>query len=471
VFLGEFLAKVSMMAMVVPPAVFGGGLSSDQMTPVGLAALVLMTVMVLALPRKWVMVPLLLFSILIPGQQFVISGIHLFASRIVLLLGCVRFLFRSGPIKRALAGGFTGIDKVFLIWAICRSTAFILCFREGSAVVNQVGVLWDALCGYFLIRCLVRDVADIRRIAKVFVVISAIVGACMIYEHFEMSDPFGVLLGGQIVPHIRDGKIRCRGPFEQEIIASVFGGTLIPLFLWLWTTPKAKITAMMGLVSAAVITIMASSSTGISAAAIGVGALCLWPLRKHTKKMCWMLVGVIAALALVMKAPVWFILARVDFVGGSTGWDRANLIDQTVRHFSSWWLVGTGDYDTWGFYTWDLCNQFVAEAVQGGLATLILFLVLLTRSFRRLGDTRKASISKDQQWLLWAIGCILCAHIAGFFGISYFDQIKDWWYLTLAMIPAAAITAEASGAKSLHRVPMSRSSKFEESRPVVRVVL
>jgi len=334
-------------------------------------------------------------------------------------------------------------------------------YREGAAVVNQVGFLWDALCGYFLFRCVVRDAEDIRRAAKTFVPIAVVVAGCMVYEHYMMTNPFGVILGGQIVPHIREGKIRCRGPFEQEIIASVFGGSLVPFFLWLWTTSRARIVTVIGLVASVIITLYASSSTGISAAAFGTGALCLWPLRKHTRNMRWGLVAAIAGLALVMNAPIWFILARVDFVGGSTGWDRANLIDQCVRHFSSWWLVGTADNDTWGFYTWDLCNQFVAEAVQGGLATLILFFVLITRCFQRLGIARKASVSKDQQWLLWAIGCILCAHLAGFFGISYFDQIKDWWYLTLAMIPAAAVGVQVSAAKRLQSATPANASSAD----------
>jgi len=442
-------AAASFIVSTGPNITFGAGLTDDRMTPVGLATLLIAGVMVLVLPRKWVIVPLLLSAFLVPGQQFVVGGVHLFANRIVCLLGCFRFLFRRGSTKGPLIGGFTNIDKIFLTWAICRSMAFVLLYREGAAVVNQVGFLWDALCGYFLFRCIVRDDEDIRRAAKTFVAIAVVVAGCMVYEHYKMTNPFGVILGGQIVPHIREGKIRCRGPFEQEIIASVFGGSLVPLFLWLWTTPKAKTVAVVGLVASVVITLYASSSTGISAAVIGVGALCLWTLRKHTRKMLWGLVAVIAALAMAMNAPIWFILARVDFVGGSTGWDRANLIDQCVRHFSSWWLVGTADNDTWGFYTWDLCNQFVAEAVQGGLATLILFIVMITKCFQRIGVARKASASKGQQWLLWAIGCILCAHLAGFFGISYFDQIKEWWYLTLAMIPAAAVGIQVQAAKRM----------------------
>jgi hypothetical protein len=276
-------------------------------------------------------------------------------------------------------------------------------------------------------------------VAMVFVLIAVIMSGCMLYEHYKVENVFALLMGGKVVPDIRNGNVRCHGVFAQVIIASTFGGTLVPLFIWLWIGAKARMAAVVGLISSVIITITASSSTGISAAAAGVGALCLWPLRKHTRWMLWGLAAVILGLAMVMKAPVWFIMSRVDFVGGSTGWDRANLIDQCVRHFSSWWLVGTADNDTWGFFTWDLCNQFVAEAVQGGLATLILFLVLITRSFRRIGVARKKAHGRTQEFLLWTVGSILCAHLAGFFGISYFDQMKYWWFATLAMVPAASI--------------------------------
>jgi hypothetical protein len=421
-----------------PNVTFGAG-SAESMGFIALAAMLITVVLVLTLPRKWVIAPFLGFIFLVPvGEQLVVAGLHLFAHRIVILCTCLRFILKSTSTKSVLVAGFTNIDKMFVTWALCRAVAFVLLYRQGAAVANQFGFLWDALGGYFLVRCLIRNVDDICRVAKVFSLIALIMAGCMLYEHYKVANVFGLLMGGRIAPNIRNGSIRCRGVFRQEIIASAFGGTLVPFFIWAWLGAKLRVAAMLGLVATVIITITASSSTGISAAVVGIGTLCLWPLRKHTRWMRWGLVALILGLAMVMKAPVWFLLARVDFVGGSTGWDRANLIDQCVRHFSSWWLVGTADNDTWGFYTWDLCNQFVAEAVQGGLATLVLFLVLLTRCFRRIGVARKAAQSRSQEWLLWSIGCLLCAHIASFFGISYFDQIKDWWYLTLAMIPAAA---------------------------------
>jgi hypothetical protein len=430
-----------------PNITFGGGAADSTMTPIAFIAMALAAILLLTLPRKKAIVPFLLFMFLVPlGEQFNIAGIHLFAGRIVILCGCLRFLFRQ-PLRKALAGGFTSIDKIFLAWALCRATAFVLLYHAGGALLNQIGFLWDALGGYFLVRCLIRNVEDIRRVAKLFVAIAVVNAGCMIYEHYKLTNVFGLLMGGRIVPDIRLGKVRCRGVFQMEIISSTFGGTLVPMFICLWAAWKERVAAVVGLIAAAIITITASSSTGIGAAAVAVAALCLWPLRKYTRQMRWAAVAVILALAVVMKAPVWFLLARVDFVGGSTGWDRANLIDQCIRHIGNWWLVGTADNDKWGFFTWDLCNQFVAEAVQGGLITLLLYFTLIKRSFGRIGLARKVARNRTHELLLWIIGCILCAHIAGFFGISYFDQMKYWWFATLAMIPAAVAAVRAESAE------------------------
>jgi hypothetical protein len=52
-----------------------------------------------------------------------------------------------------------------------------------------------------------------------------------------------------------------------------------------------------------------------------------------------------------MKAPVWFLIARIDLAGGSSGYHRAMLIDTFLRHFGDWWLLGTKDAFSWG---WDM---------------------------------------------------------------------------------------------------------------------
>ena len=54
-----------------------------------------------------------------------------------------------------------------------------------------------------------------------------------------------------------------------------------------------------------------------------------------------------------MKAPVWFLISHVDLVGGSSGYHHASVIDQFIRNFFDWWLVGTYDNGSWGWDMWD----------------------------------------------------------------------------------------------------------------------
>jgi hypothetical protein len=138
-------------------------------------------------------------------------------------------------------------------------------------------------------------------------------------------------------------------------------------------------------------------------------------------------------------SPVWFLIARIHLIGGSTGWHRANLIDVFFRHFGDWWLLGTDKQATWGFGNLDdLCEQWIGEGETGGLATLICFILLITQSFRRVGKSRKRiSGDRKQEWLLWLIGVALFSHCVGYFGISYFDQTKYSWLALLCIISVA----------------------------------
>ncbi|MBZ5586398.1 MAG: hypothetical protein LAQ30_30265, partial [Acidobacteriia bacterium] len=165
----------------------------------------------------------------------------------------------------------------------------------------------------------------------------------------------------------------------------------------------------------------------------GFVGLSLWSIRAHMRKVRWGIVLTILALAVVMKAPIFYIIAKVDFVGGH-GWDRAFLVDQFVQHLSDWWLVGTDQNGTWSHGTWDRCNQYVAEAASGGVITLGLFIALISRGFGIAGRARKRSSGK-QAWLAWCIGSALFAHVVAFQGVSYWDQMKVPWLLFLAMFP------------------------------------
>ena len=92
---------------------FGGGAGDSTISSIGLVAMVVAMVLVLVLPRKWVIVPFLLFTFLVPlGEQFNVGGLHFLAQRLVVLCGCLRLLVKSFSVKKVLAGGLNLIDKV-----------------------------------------------------------------------------------------------------------------------------------------------------------------------------------------------------------------------------------------------------------------------------------------------------------------------------------------------------------------------
>jgi hypothetical protein len=91
---------------------------------------------------------------------------------------------------------------------------------------------------------------------------------------------------------------------------------------------------------------------------------------------------------------------------------------------------------------WDLCNQFVAAAVTGGLVTLILFVTIYSRSFGAIGTARKhVDGDRGQEWLLWCLGAFLFANLVASFGINYLVHLIMCFFSLLVCISVATIEA------------------------------
>jgi hypothetical protein len=434
---------------------FGGGADATFMSPAVLLLTILAAVAVLFFKKKYAFAAILVISFLTPfANQLYLGGVHFFAIRIVILAGMIRLLMaKMKSSSSPLNDGFSPLEKIFFLWAFFRAIVFVLLYREGGAVVAQVGFLLDACGGYLLFRHFLRDEKDVSDALQSLAVVTSVLSACMLYEYLTQNNLFSHINGVVIHPWIRDGRVRAQGVFANSITAGTFGATLVPLFFWLWKSGKARLFGAVGMASASIVAVTSMASTAVSAYVAGIVALCLWPMRKRMRSIRWGIVVVIAALALAMKAPVWYLVARIDLVGGH-GWDRAYLVDQFVRHFFDWWLVGSTSNASWGSDTWDACNQFVAEGLAGGLGTLLLFIVILKRGFAAVGECRKR-VEGDgpREWLFWCLGAAFFAHIIAFIGIDYFDQTRTLWFIFLAIVSGAA--APLLAAKPVEESPVA----------------
>jgi hypothetical protein len=423
---------------------FGGGAADTLIHPLVAIWMAIAIVLILFLPRKYAVVPLLLVTFTAPlGQVVVLAGVHFTVIRFLIIAGLVRWATsrRSSP-GGVFAGGFNSIDRLMTLWALMSLIIFTVQWMDTQALIKSLGGFLDTLGGYFVLRFLIQDREDVRRTLKVFAAICVTMGVCMINEQVTHLNIFGLLSGAGFVSAVRDGKIRAQGAFGVYIDAGVFGAILIPMLVWLWSDAKSKVVAALGMAGGTAMTLTSNSSTPQLAYVAGIVGLCFWPLRRRMRLIRWGLVIMLVMLHLVMKAPVWALIARIDLTGSSSGYHRYYLVDNCIRHFSDWWLSGFKNYNDWGWDMWDLSNQFVVQALTGGLVTFVLFIMILSRCFGGIGRARKfVEGNRAEEWFLWCLGAALFANVVAFFGCSYMAQMQMALFPLLAIISVATFEA------------------------------
>jgi len=421
-------------------AAFGGGSATSILHPAVIAATIVVAALMFVLPRKKVICPLLLGLLLTPsGQQWNV-GVHLYVYRLLILVGWARLCTSRAKSDKLLAGGFITLDKVFMVWAVYRALAGTLQFLQVGAAIYQVSLLMDSLGGYFLFRSLIRGHKDVRIVVNAFAVVALVSSLVMVQELMTGHNMMGILGGIRSVSDVRLGRIRAQGVFQHSILAGSFGATVFPLFLWLWKRGSDKLVASVGAVSSSIMVFACASSTPIAAWLASFVAICLWPLRKNMRFVRRAIVVTLLGLAMVMKAPIWYLLARIDFAGGSSGWNRAFLIDTFTRHIGDWWLIGTPNNANWGWDMWDQCNQFVSEGEAGGLVAFTCFIGMIVICFKKVGQARKqVAGNRQREWLFWLVGTAMFAQVMAYIGVDYFDQSKLVWFALLAIFPAVTM--------------------------------
>jgi hypothetical protein len=412
---------------------FGGG-GDTSVTLLALVVLLVATALIIGVRRRFLIVVLLVTGLLLPLQtNVVIAGLHFPALRLLLGTAWLRLVLR----REIHPPRMNSIDKAFLVWALGSATFFCILWGTLGAVTNRLGFLWTTLGSYFLVRFLIRNKADVFRVIRVLAVTIAIIAPALLIEHFTQHNLFRIL-GAPPLSAIRDGAVRAEGPFRHPIIAGTIGASLLPLFVGLWWQAKRHRTVMaIGTAASVAMAISSASSTPLITCAAGIGALLLWPHRARLRILRWGAAMGIVGLHLVMKAPVWMLIARAGGAIGGSGYHRAMLIDNFIRHFGEWWLLGTRNNANWGYDMWDVDNAFVAAGVGGGLIALIAFIAVFVYAYKLVGKSRKLlRASRKDDRLIWALGASLFANTVGFFGIVYFDQSILVWYSLLAMISA-----------------------------------
>jgi len=431
----------------------------------GVGFTALMCFLLLSLPRKWALVPvIILICYMTMGERVIVVGLNFTMIRILTLVGWIRILIR-GELKSVK---LNPIDKALIWFAISGRAIYVLQWQTFDAVKYEFGQVYNALGMYFLFRFLVRDMDDCLRVFKIAAVFIIPLAASMVVERMTGRNAFAEFGGVSPITGIRDGVLRCQGPFAHPVLAGTFGATLFPLFVALWRSKGHRLLSFLAILSSGAMVITSGSSGPVGTLLAGLLALGCWPHRKHMSTIRSGILVAVVGLEIVMKAHVWFLLARVGIFSGSTGHHRAYLIDRALANLDDWWLLGTRSTVAWDEYynLFDITNQYLVYGADGGLITMLLFILVIVRCFGAVGLTVRAldEKSRELQFCVWALGAVLFSHVVTFLSVSYFDQNFVNWYLLLAMISTASLSVQGVPEKAFSQADLLVGQR---TRPVL----
>ena len=444
------------------------------MTGIAILFLVATGLALLALPRQWAAMPLLAGALYMTlGQGIELGPFNFPVVRLLVAVGVVRVLLR-GELK---ALGLNGLDAMLLAWAAWAVASSLFYDDVPQVLVNRLGMTYNALGMYFLLRCFCQSLDDVVRVCRLTSILLLPVSLAMLWELQSGYNLFSAFGGVHEFSEVRNGTVRAQGPFAHSILAGTVGAVCLPLMVGLWRGHRDSSSAG-GL--ACLTMIGASGSSGpIMSGILAIGALCLWPWRGHMKLLRWVAVLSYVALDVVMRAPAYYLLARIDLTGGSTSWHRAALIEAALNHLSEWWFVGTNYTRHWLPYgvPWsqdhaDITNHYIWMGIAGGLPLMLLFIAVLAKGFALVGRWLQAMEEDDtgnaDRFKVWALGASLFSHAVTFVSVTYFDQSVVFLYLTLAVIGSLAASNSVSSveltASTFTQPPPYRSSVLRRTR-------
>ena len=390
---------------------------------------VLLVILAFAVPKKYFLLPFILVACFVPAdQRTIIMGLDFTPLRMLVLVGFLRTILRG----ERLTFKWNRFDKLVLAWAICGAVIYIIQWADMRALIYKCGILFDVLGLYWLFRINISSWDDIKSVTKIFAVCSVVLAVFVGIEWVTGKNPFMVL--GRVTTAVREERYRCQASFPHSIMLGLFWATLVPLFIGFAQQDKHKLLFWSAVAASIFIVAATASSTPILTLLIVLIILCGYKRRQYTRCAGWGMLGTLIALDIVMKAPVWHLIARINVVGGSTGWHRYNLIDKAINHLGEWMFLGCRSTAHWGWGLGDITNQYILEGVRGGFVTLSLFLVIIYMVLRSLLRLSLQCQEHKQQFWAWCIFVMILGHCVAFFGVSYFGQIMMLWYMTLAIV-------------------------------------
>jgi len=391
--------------------------------------LVILILVLLTISRQHIMFPLIMVTCCVPlDQRIIILNLDFPLIRILMLICLFRMAIKGE--NRVIQ--WNNFDKLILCLQGIGFLVYIIRNSNLSAIIFQFGLMFDNLGLYWIFRQYIRDWKDICNMFRILAFFAIITAPFIALEKFQDSSLFSIF--GHTAGEFHRGRYRAAGAFSHSILMGCFWATLLPFFYSQIKINKYFIFYWLAILSSLSSIYFSGSTTPVMTV---IAVIIFWNIyryRMYGKKIFWGTCAGLFLLHLVMKAPVWHLLSRIDIFSGSTGYHRYLLIDNFLGHISEWFFLGMNSTSHWGHVQGDITNQIILEGVRGGMITLIILIIILFNAVKIPGRLSLNSNSAEIKWISWGICVAMLGHFITFWGVSYFGQINILLYFTFALI-------------------------------------
>ena len=432
------------------------------MNSLGALLLIGFAAAVLGLPRRGALTGFVAGILFLTQALYIdVGGFNLFALRILEVAAFWRVMARRELSLQSLGL----LDKTVLWFVLYTTVVYALRTRDG--LTYRIGWAVDVTLCYLSFRGFIQSREDVKWLLKAMVVMLIPYAAIVAYDSVARNNLFA-LIGGRVggAELLRDGRMRACGSFRHPSLLGTLGASFLPLYIGLAFDPSNRKVAGIGAAACLVIVWASNSGGPLSCALVAFVGWMLWPMRHHMRQVRWGIALMVLAMGLAMKAPIWYLIARLSSVTGGDGFHRSHLMNQAYVYLEKWWLAGMPIEETMDWFPYyihstggaDITNQFLSFGIAAGLGSMFLFILVLVRAFKTVGsavnNAREVDDGKNPDgYLVWGTGVVLAVHVFNWFGINYFDQMYAVWYGQLAIVVACGSTVVANSS-----VPEQHSS-------------
>src|SRR5215475_730244 len=160
--------------------------------PFGLLFTLAMGVLMIVLPRKYALLPVIMLTCYMTmGMRIMAGGLNFTMIRILLIFGWIRLIVRGE--FRSIQ--FNKLDKAIVLFTVSSLVTYTILWGNYDAFKEKMGLVYNCLGFYFLFRFLLKDLDDVIRVFKLTALTLPPLAAAMVLEKMTGRNPFWVFGG------------------------------------------------------------------------------------------------------------------------------------------------------------------------------------------------------------------------------------------------------------------------------------